>query len=332
VIAALGSDTVQIAEGLDAHGCARKLDGSVWCWGDNLHGEVGDGAIDGPKCFEGWPCQATPLAVGGIGGTTQDVAVGLGFTVAVRGDFTTFFWGDGTWGVRGDGTLGGDAPAPVAVTALGSSVAQVSAGHEHVCARKVDGTVWCWGRNEGGQLGDGTTDGVPCLGWKCRPSPVQVAGLDLVVKIAAGGFHTCAIRVGPTLWCWGDNSGGQLGVGPSPVTAATPVQVPLPGGVTEVAAGHLHTCARLGDGTLWCWGYNGSGQVGDGTTDNRFIPVQIDTAGKSVTHVSTGDSHTCARTVDGTLLCWGERLYWEAGDGAGSAARLTPGPVALPCP
>ena len=146
------------------------------------------------------------------------------------------------------------------VTALGTNVAEVAAGGGlHMCARKTDGTLWCWGYNLAGQLGDGTTS----VGF----SPVQVAALGTsVAEVAASGSHTCARKTDGTLWCWGDNSNGQLGDG-TKTNSSSPMQVVAAGtNLAEVTAGGSYTCARKTDGTLWCWGDNNNGQLGDGTT------------------------------------------------------------------
>jgi alpha-tubulin suppressor-like RCC1 family protein len=155
------------------------------------------------------------------------------------------------------------------VTALSNAVTAVAAGSFHTCARKSDGSLWCWGHNPSGQLGDGSTTD--------KSSPIEVTALgSTVVAFAAGGQHTCATRsVDGSLACWGANNFGQLGDGTT-TSQSSPIGVTaLDNAVTTVAAGSMHSCARKSDGSLWCWGYNAFGQLGDGSTTNESSPVAV---------------------------------------------------------
>src|SRR5262249_17752399 len=146
--------------------------------------------------------------------------------------------------------------------------AGVSAGDQHTCARKTDGTIWCWGYNQYGQLGDGTNT--------TNPSPVKVMDNGPFIEVSAGGYHTCGRKGDGRLLCWGDNNVGMVGDGTT-INRNTPVPVVgLPTAAAEVSAGEDHTCARLTDGTLWCWGYNYYGQIGDGSHTDSSTPVWVD--------------------------------------------------------
>jgi alpha-tubulin suppressor-like RCC1 family protein len=194
----------------------------------------------------------------------------------------------------------------VQVTALGNAVASVSAGDQHTCAIKTDGTMWCWGYNFYGQLGDGTNTQ--------QPSPVQVMTTGTFGLVNAGGEHTCGRKADGTLWCWGDNNVGQVGDGTT-TNRNTPVQVTgLASAVGEVAAGEDHSCARLVDETLWCWGSNAQSQLGDGSQNDSNVPVWVDRLGSTVTEVSAGWHITCARKNDNSLWCWGSNDYGELGN------------------
>lgn len=209
------------------------------------------------------------------------------------------------------------AAACSASTCVG--VAEMAAGgYAHSCARLTDGTVRCWGFNFYGELGDGTLT--------TRSNPVAVSGLSGVAEVAAGHRHTCARLTDGTVRCWGRNNTGQLGDGTTGFGSPTPVAVSGLSGVAELAAGGSdsgsHTCARLTDGTVRCWGDNTSGQLGDGTTTNRSTPVAV--SGLSgVTHIAAGGAHTCARLTDGTVRCWGWNFRGQLGDGT-TTNRSTP--------
>ena len=185
------------------------------------------------------------------------------------------------------------------------------------CALKGDGTLWCWGDNEYGQLGDGTITGQSCQSQPCKPFPVRVTALGTnVVQAGVGFYHACARKSDGTIWCWGDNEYGQLGDGTTN-NSASPVQVAALGTtVAGLAVGGYHTCAVKSDGTIWCWGNNSEGQLGNGTMTSSPLPVQVTALGASVTEAAAGASTTCAVKSDGTLWCWGENTESELGNGA----------------
>ncbi len=197
----------------------------------------------------------------------------------------------------------------------------MAAGGAHTCALRNDGTVYCWGDNWEGQLGDGTTA-------LSRPTPVAVAGLTGATALAAGGSHTCALQSDGTVACWGDNYYGQLGDGTT-TSRPTPVAVAGLSGATALAVGGSHTCALRNDGTVACWGANYYGQLGDGTFTDRLTPTAV--AGLSgATAIAARGSHTCALLADGTARCWGNNEYGQLGDGTARGARPFPAPVVDP--
>ncbi len=197
--------------------------------------------------------------------------------------------------------------------------ATITAGFGHSCALHPTGTVECWGLNDSGQLGDGTT--------LDRTAPTAVIGLQgNVVSILAGDAHTCALLASGSLSCWGDNLQGQLGNGTT-VSSLTPIIVSgLDGPVQSFSVGNQHTCAVAADGSVRCWGDNSAGQLGDASTQDRSVPTAVSGLDVAVSSVGVGDVHSCAVTTGGDALCWGDNLFGQLGNGT-STSTLVPTPV-----
>lgn len=322
--------TPQISAANDEFSCALLADGTVRCWGRNGVGNLGDGTMTGRlnpvEVLASGSTQGTDV----LGGVTQ-ISAGSRHTCALLSDQTLRCWGRNVEGQLGDGTTT-NRRNPVQVL---TGVQQVSSGVEHTCALLTGGTVRCWGGNIDGRLGDGTTTD--------RQSPVQVLasgftqGTDVlggVTPISAGRHHTCALLSDQTVRCWGANGDGistegALGDGTAATSRSNPVKVltsgtdqnaNVLGGVTQVSAGGSHSCALLSGGESWCWGANGSGQLGDGTTTDRRNPVRVM---DEVRQVSAGGNHTCALLTDDTIRCSGYNASGALGDGT-TAHRSTP--------
>jgi alpha-tubulin suppressor-like RCC1 family protein len=302
------------------HTCARLLDGTVRCWGDNDYGQLGNGMM-GPMSVAPVPVtnlQAiTHLA---LGGSSSD-----GHSCAVLGDNTARCWGNNSDGQLGDSSQN-DTGTPVGVANL-PGIDRLALGRSHSCALLADGTLECWGQDDCGQLGDGMSDSTDF-----RTTPAPVMGLPAGVRViaAAAGFeHTCAIVDGGDVYCWGDNWKGQLGNGMSGNTADSPVPVKVSNltNATQITVGVWHSCALLAGGSVRCWGYNSSGQLGDGSDVDASIPTAVVNIA-DVDTITSGSQHVCALHTDGSVSCWGHNLYGQLGDSSDMESSV-PVPIAF---
>jgi alpha-tubulin suppressor-like RCC1 family protein len=228
-------------------------DGTVRCWGLNAFGQLGDGTTSTP---------AASVRVTGIS-TAIAVTTGRDHSCALLVDATVRCWGANSVGQLGNGSFTSSFTA-VTVSGITNAVS-ISGGSDHTCVRRSDGTIACWGSNQFGQLGDNS------LG-NNRPAPVPVQGIGNARMVAVGSTHTCAARVDGTVACWGGNGVGQLGRGVIGGNFAVAATVTGLEGVWLVASGHRFSCALLGTGELRCWGFNDTGQLGDGTTQDAPSP------------------------------------------------------------
>jgi alpha-tubulin suppressor-like RCC1 family protein len=291
------------------HACALIGDGSAECWGWNSYGQVGAQASI---------ARTTAAPVADLAGVTG-VATGGYHSCALAQGGTGSCWGQNDLGQLGDGSSL-DRDSPAAVFSLPKSDV-IAAGGRHSCAVVHDGfhdgTVQCWGANGTGELGDGSEEE--------RTFPVPVLGLSDAVAVTAGFTHSCALRQSGRILCWGANDHGQLGDG-GESGAASSVPVLVQGlQATAVAAGYNHTCAILPNGTVACWGANGAGQLGDGTTLDRSEPTTVRGL-QGAAHIAGGAFHTCAATGAGIVLCWGLNDSGQLGDGT-TAPHSEPAPV-----
>ncbi|MGE5223091.1 MAG: RCC1 repeat-containing protein [Omnitrophica WOR_2 bacterium] len=297
-VSGLSSGAAEVSAATDFT-CARMATGTAKCWGNNWAGQLGDGTNTR---------RTLPVDVAGLSGTITAVETGDSHTCVVLSNGSLQCWGSNAFGQLGNGASGLRLQ-PVSVLGLASGVIAVTQGTLHACALTAAGGVKCWGNNQYGQLGDGTTID--------RVSPVSVAGLDSgVLAVTAGGFHTCAILKTGGARCWGYNLHGELGDN-SNNQRTTPVNVSgLGDGAIALAAGYYHTCALMSSGAVECWGYNRKGQLGNKTFIDSWTPVFV--SGMLAFHakaITAGEDHTCALTGSGGVKCWGNNFDGQLGDG-----------------
>jgi alpha-tubulin suppressor-like RCC1 family protein len=287
--------------------------GALWCWGYNAAGQLGLGDTAGRDAPARLAAPATAVAL----------AAGYNHTCAIDAGHALWCWGDNTEGQLGQGDQPGapDAPTPLRVGADSDWLA-VAAGQGHTCGVRAPGTMWCWGRNSQRELGTGLTA-------EQVRAPAQAGAFqDWTAALDVGQESSCGIRAGGTLWCWGDNSFGQLGASPATTDVATPTQVGADADWAAVSIDTFSACALKGDGSLWCWGRNAEGQLGTGDNADRDTPTQVG-AGATWADTSVGRFHACATRSDGAVACMGENSNGQLGQGD-TTRRSVPTLVPIP--
>lgn len=301
--------------------CALMASGGVKCWGHNSNWQLGDGT------------QATRLAPVDVVGLSGVQMLSLGGTHAcVIVSFGAKCWGDNYFGALGDGT-DTDRSEPTDVVGLYTNAVAMDGGDNYTCALGLLGTIMCWGNNSYGKLGDGTTTTSWTPVYVCADSTCDTP-LTNVLQMAGNVYHTCAVTANGGAKCWGHNQYGKLGDGTT-TGRAIPVDVSgLTSGVAEIQPGQRHTCARMSQGAVKCWGDNAFGQLGDGTTTDSRLPINVSGFANvpttptptSVTppptpipagakQIDAGSVHNCAVTFSGSVRCWGGNHWGQLGDG-----------------
>ena len=293
--------------------------GPIACWGQNAYGGFGNGS-------SGTYTAPVLTDTSGVlaGKTITMIASGEYHTCALATDGRVYCWGSNSYGQLGNGATATSQLTPVAVNVAGvlagKTITKIFAGGNHTCAIDSAGKLYCWGLNNSGQLGDGTTTNTSL------PIAIGTSGVLAGKTITAGGAgnHTCVTDSANALYCWGINTYGAFGNGTTSSTASsTPVNVPLAGGlagktIKKLAVGSWSTCAIGSDDKAYCWGLGTSGQVGNGATLSVSTPTAVSTAGvlagKTITDISVYYQHTCAVTSDAKAACWGNNASGRLGN------------------
>ena len=329
------------------HTLMLKTDNTLWAWGDNSEGQLGASGRESDSV-------PIPVDLPAAAGRIKDVDTRFFHSLALTEDGSVSAWGINGHGQLGNGETNHFESTPVKVRGL-PPVRKIAPGFRYSLALENDSTVWAWGMNADGELGDGTqTD---------SPVPVKVLGLKHIAEIASGGLHAVALSEDGHCWVWGWNGTGQLG--DSGESKSTPVLVPGISDVKAVAPGEFHTLILKKDGTVWfwgqlgnnprsfpaqvpglsdivsiaanhsqgfaitrsgqvwAWGLNDNGRLGDGTDQSRSEPVKVLENAKTVI---AGGYHTLAIKRDGTVWAWGKNYFGELGDGT-TVERWSPVPV-----
>ncbi len=294
------TDVVEVSAGA-GHSVALKSDGTVWTWGGNGSGQLGIGASTSTV-------KTSPVRIDSLSSVVSVTASGS-FSIALKSDGTVWTWGWNDRGQLGNGTET-DSNVPTQVQGL-SGVTYATAGAKHCLVLKSDGTAWTWGSNQTRELGDGTTV-------FRRLTPVQVVGLANVTAVNTNG-QTCAATLNDgSVWTWGSNGDGQLGIGQGGLDQPTPVKVNALNNST-VSMGASHGLARFPDGSVKAWGWNGSGQIGNGGTVSQPSPIQVATDSLSI---NAGSSMSSMLKADG-IWVWGENSAGQLGLG-NTGDKLSP--------
>ena len=310
--------------------CALASNHRLYCWGNNASGQLGAGTTTNSM---------QPLLVQSAGSldgkTIQSTSAGNLYTCVIASNMRAHCWGKNDYGQLGNNSTT-DSLTPVAVVVSGAlngqaSIKQIAAGSTHTCAVASNNKAYCWGDNTYGQLGNNSTAS------SSVPVAVDTSGVlsgKSIVQITAGSAHTCAIASDNQVYCWGSNANGRLGNN-STTNSLVPVAVNTSGvlsgkTVIQISAGASYVCAIASDNQVYCWGYNGSGRLGNGSTTNSSVPVAVNTSGvlsgKTVRQISSESGQACALASDNQVYCWGNNDNGRLGNGSTVSSSV---PVAV---
>jgi len=292
-VVGLGAGVIDISGGGES-ACAVTAAGAARCWGYNRDGLLGNGTTVDSE---------VPVDVDGLQSGVASVSCSTTHCCAVLTAGGARCWGMGSNGELGQGAWSSSA-TPVDVVSLTERITDVSTGYYYTCAVTESGTVACWGANDYGQLGNGTTDDVN--------TPTPVPGLSGIKRVTTGIYHTCALSSAGTATCWGNNWGGQLG-DETTEDRHSPTPIAEYSDLVALSAGGNNTCAVRADGRVICWGHNNYGQLGAGLPHTQNVPVEVPMLGGDLVQIAAGAHHTCALSGAGTVRCMGASAAGQSG-------------------
>jgi alpha-tubulin suppressor-like RCC1 family protein len=294
----------------EQHGCAIAEDGRLWCWGDHNDGQLGFGGTQGPDCNGN--CFPTPTVldfeVGSTPAQWSSVSAGHRITCGVlASDSSLWCWGSNANGRMGAPNSSGSSNVPWLVSAAAHD--QVDTEEGTTCAIRTDGTLWCWGHAQHGEVAQGGSAGVTVY------EPLEVTAVSGWREVSVGAHHVCAAQRDDRLWCWGQDTDGQLGDGTSGGSEDTPQAT---GGVASLVVASSDASYSLDiSGNAFAWGENVYGQLGMGGDNEADVLVSTPvTGGLAFRQLSGGMHYACGVTTWGALYCWGRNLYAQLGIGA----------------
>ena len=308
-LTAAGDDWGSVSAGL-AHTCARRSDGTLWCWGNNAHGRTGLGVEEGGTLY--------PAEVTAAGANWSSLDLGSVHSCAIKDEGTLWCWGSNNFGQTGLGVAEGATLVPTQVHGHADDWNSVAVAPMHTCATKTDGTLWCWGISSNGQGGLGSGGGSHDI-----PMQEVTGGVDWTV-VDGGGYHSCALREDGTAWCTGWNDQGATGMNTTAGQLSTFTQVESSAQWSSLSTGTMHTCAIRKDGTLWCWGRNFENQLGTNEPGFYAQPTQERSQAENWSSLQAGQRHVCAVKTDGTLWCWGDNTNGKTGLDSGDGREYRP--------
>lgn len=303
----------------DQHSLALMSDGSIYSWGRNSDGQLGDGT----KMSQNEPVKVRLPA---DAGKAVAITAGMAHSMALMEDGRVYAWGLNYSGQMGDNTgISKIYPTPVDLPDLRATA--IAAGREHSLAVMEDGRVYAWGKNNDGQLGTGTVSD------EIKPREVLLPKGTAAIGVSAGWAHSLVLMSDGSIYSFGLNANGQLGDGTG-TTRLQPVRVKTTaamGKPTVLVSGAYHNFALMSNGAVYAWGDNGAGRLGDGTTETQSLPrrVLFPSGVKTIVAIGAGDSHSLAMAANGAIYAWGYNKFGQLGDGS-TANRNDPTPVRFP--
>lgn len=300
------------------HSCAVLSDGSAYCWGLNVWGQIGDRSNANRNI-------PVPVYIRNSNLKVKHIETGDLHTCGAFSDGAMYCWGEGSWERLGTGQSGDRREPTIVTLSRGLKLKEMATAYNSTCGIFDNNATYCWGSNTTGQIGNGTKSSSK------GPTGVKLPTGRTAKQVTGGFFYHCALLDNGSIACWGFNKHGMLGDGTTS-TRLTPVLVKLPSGRTakQVRAGRDHACAILDNDSIACWGNNPKGQLGDGTNTNQQTPVLVKLpTGRTAKQLTTGYYHTCAILDNNAAYCWGKNSSGQLGIGSRTSQNL-PTTVKLP--